>query len=159
MATSNRTGRGTSRNKRCRDTVCVVWNSLNIQQTWLTCWVTATSVNVERETKDTNQSDELWYVRRAADCLTTDDFPFHAASTTTGDDMNGLLFLITPPRTLIDINLNIWSGNTSRVRLVRAVTYSTRCISAQLQTLLFKNETDVKLMLIDNWTWNNCAKT
>ena len=32
-----------------------------------------------------------------------------------------------------------------------------RC-SAQLQTFLFKNETDVKLMLIDYWTWNNCAK-
>ncbi len=29
---------------------------------------------------------------RAADCLTTDDFPFHAASATTGDDVNGLSF-------------------------------------------------------------------
>jgi hypothetical protein len=29
---------------------------------------------------------------RAADCLTTDDFPFHAAIATTGDDVNGLSF-------------------------------------------------------------------
>ena len=39
------------------------------------------------------------------------------------------------------VYLNIWSGNTSRVR---AVSYST---GAQLETFLYKNETDVKFNL------------